>query len=222
MTIKRILICILILNIPIAVFSQKQKKAVATPQEGLLYFSLTAQSNGKTVTIVKDNGKSVDKDSLKMAEKITAIYKVGQKSANVKDILYDNYFLSDSIEPTILQDLHGTSFDKSIWMSCIDSLRNKEQVVFQIREITLDDGSTIQNPKLAKEFKATYRILTNPNFPAGGWKAKADHWIAMWKDWFRLTGTAFYKFDDKALELYASGVVFMVKEKPLQKDKAKH
>lgn len=209
MIIRTLVFCMLLFCNPANVLSQNQKKAISI--EGVLYFSLTAEKNGKTITIVKDNGRAVNKDSLKMADRITAYYKVGQKSMNVKDIVYDSYFLSTRNEPTILQDMHGLSFDVSIWMSCLDSLVKKEQVVFQIREITLDDGSKIKNPKLVKESKAIYRVVSNPNFPSGGWDAKAKHWISMWKEWFKLKDDAFYKVDDKALELYATGIVFMIK-----------
>jgi hypothetical protein len=221
---KRIALCILIVGITTTAFSQKQKKTVV--KEGVLYFSLTAERNGKNIVIVKDNGRSIDKDSLKMADKMAAYYKTGQKISNVKDIFYDSYFLSAIKEPTILQEMHSSSFDNSIWMSCIDSLVKKEQVVIQIREITLEDGSKIQHPKLAKENKATYKIVTNPNFPPGGWKAKANHWIDLWKDWFRLKDSSFYKLDDKTLDLFASGIVYTIKEekKPasVQKKVIKH
>ena len=153
----------------------------------------------------------LSKDSLKMADKIAAVYKIGQKTMNVKDIAYDSYFLSTTKEPTILQDMNGLSFDVSIWISCLDSLVKKEQVVFQIREITLEDGTKIQNPKLAKEAKAVYRVESNPNFPAGGWDAKAKRWIGQWKEWFKIKDDSFYKLDDKTLDLYASGIVFTIK-----------
>ena len=72
-----------------------------------------------------------------MTDRIAAYYKVGQKVSNVKDIVYDNYFLSTlREEPTILQEMQGVAFDTTIWVSCIDSLTKKDQVVFIIKEIT--------------------------------------------------------------------------------------
>jgi len=218
MRIIRTALFILIVGFTSSAFAQKQKKATAL--EGALYVSLTAERNGKSTVIVKDNGRIIDLDSLKMADKITAYYKVGQKITNVKDIAYDSYFLSTIKEqPTILEDMHGLPFDNSIWVSCLDSMINKDQVVIQIREITLDDGSKIQNPKLATENKAIYKVVSDPNFPSGGWTSKANHWIDLWKEWFKLKDKTFYKLDDKTLELYATGVVYTIKKKEPEKKK---
>ncbi len=210
MSIKKIALFLLILAVPFIAFSQAQKKTVT---QGLLYFSLVKEKNGKKIIIAKDEGRAIKQDSLRMAEGIAATYKAGTKISNVKDMVYDSYFLGLDKDPTILQDMQGLTFDASIWSSCIDSLEKKEQVVFQIREITLDDGTKIKNPKLAKENKATYPVFTNPNFPPGGWKSKADHWISMWKEWFKIKDkdNSFYKMDDKLLELYASGIVYTIR-----------
>lgn len=209
MCLKRIILCLLMLGVSGVAVAQKAVKPAA--KEGLLYFSLAAQKNGKTITIVKENGRTISKDSLRMAESIAATYKLGAKTMTVKDIAYDSYFLSRDKEPIILQDMHGLTFDASIWMSCIDSLAKKEQVVFQVREIILEDGTKIQNPKLAKESKAVYKVETNPNFPPGGWESKSSHWKELWKEWFRIKDNNYFKLDEQVLELYASGIVFTVK-----------
>ena len=219
MRLMKVAIFIALIGVTNVALSQKQKKIIVAA-EGALYFSLTGNINGKSMVIVKDNGRAIDLDSLGMADKITAYYKAGQKITNVKDVAYDSYFLSTIKEqPTILEDMNGLNFDNSIWISCLDSLANKDQVVIQIREITLEDGSKIQNPKLAKENKAIYKVVSNPNFPSGGWTSKANHWIDLWKEWFKLKDNSFYKLDDKTLELYATGIVYTIKKKEPEKKK---
>src|SRR4051812_49336751 len=110
-----VFISIFILGISISAIAQKPKPA--TVQEGALYFSLIGEKNGKKITIAKDYGRAVTKDSLRLANQISCYYKAGQKITNIKDITYDSFFLSDSLEPTVLQDQRGMDFDASIWQS---------------------------------------------------------------------------------------------------------
>lgn len=214
---KKIIFLVLIIGSGFTAFSQKQAKPPV--QTGALYFSLTAEKNAKTIFITKDYGRAIDHDSLEMADKISAYYKVGQKISKVKEVNYDSYFFSTIKEPTILQDLYSSAFENSIWVSCLDSMDNGNQVVIQVKEITLEDGTKIQHPKLAKENKATYVIKTNPNFPAGGWESKSRHWIGLWKEWFSPRDNSFYALNDDSLALYTTQIVYTIKKKKPEKKK---